>query len=234
MEVPSDGLLLEGVEITTDESAMTGETDPMKKAVLSKCLQEKADSLKDGGERTAHTVSSPMLLSGTTVLSGEGTMMILAVGDQSAVGKINALLRQDEPDETPLQQKLTRIAEDIGKFGLVSAIVIVLVMLVRFAIERLSADESDPWDNSIHYGEILNFFIIGITVVVVAIPEGLPLAVTLSLAYSVKKMLLDQNLVRKLQACETMGGADCICSDKTGTLTQNVMSLKCMWNTEMI
>jgi len=78
--------------------------------------------------------------------------------------------------------------------------------------------------------EILDFFIIGITVVVVAIPEGLPLAVTLSLAFSVKKMLKDQNLVRKLQACETMGGANNICSDKTGTLTKNEMTLTQWWN----
>lgn len=115
--------------------------------------------------------------------------------------------------------KLEKIARDIGNFGLYSAIVIVLVMFIRFAVERISARESDPWDNSRHWQEMLNFFIIGITVVVVAIPEGLPLAVTLSLAYSVKKMLTDKNLVRKLQACETMGGANMICSDKTGTLT---------------
>jgi P-type E1-E2 ATPase len=89
-------------------------------------------------------------------------------------------------------------------------------MLIRFAVER---GIENKWDNSEHLNEILNFFIIGITVVVVAIPEGLPLAVTLSLAFSVKKMLNDQNLVRKLQACETMGGANNICSDKTGTLT---------------
>jgi P-type E1-E2 ATPase len=89
-------------------------------------------------------------------------------------------------------------------------------MLIRFAVER---GIEKTWDNGEHLNEILNFFIIGITVVVVAIPEGLPLAVTLSLAFSVKKMLNDQNLVRKLQACETMGGANNICSDKTGTLT---------------
>jgi P-type E1-E2 ATPase len=83
-------------------------------------------------------------------------------------------------------------------------------------------------------GELLGYFIIGITVVVVAIPEGLPLAVTLSLAYSTKKMLTDNNLVRKMAACETMGGADMICSDKTGTLTQNKMSLVNVWNDEII
>jgi Ca2+ transporting ATPase len=88
--------------------------------------------------------------------------------------------------------------------------------LFRFAIERI---QENKWDHKDNWLEVVDFVIIGITVIVVAIPEGLPLSVTLSLAYSVKKMLADQNLVRKLQACETMGGANNICSDKTGTLT---------------
>lgn len=132
------------------------------------------------------------------ILTGEGKLVVLVVGDYSCIGKISALLRQSEPEATPLQMKLEKIARDIGNFGLYSAIVIVLVMFTRFTIERISAQDSDPWDNSRHWQEMLNFFIIGITVVVVAIPEGLPLAVTLSLAYSVKKMLADKNLVRKL------------------------------------
>ena len=98
---------------------------------------------------------------------------------------------------------------------MISAIVIVCVLCIRFGIER---GVKDDWENK-HLGELLGYFIIGITVVVVAIPEGLPLAVTLSLAYSTKKMLTDNNLVRKMAACETMGGAAMICSDKTGTLT---------------
>lgn len=123
--------------------------------------------------------------------------------------------------------KLQKIAEDIGKFGLYSAITIVVVLLIRFAIEKgISRD----WDTSRDLTEILNYFILAITVIVVAIPEGLPLAVTLSLAFSVKKMLNDQNLVRKMEACETMGGANNICSDKTGTLTMNKMTLTTLWN----
>jgi len=143
-------------------------------------------------------VASPILLSGTQVLSGEGLMIVIAVGDNSALGKISLLLRSTEQDETPLQLKLTKIAEDIGMFGLISAIIIVLVLLIRFAIERLTAGPNDPWNTQRDLGQIVNFFIIGVTVVVVAIPEGLPLSVTLTLAYSVKKMLLDNNLVRKL------------------------------------
>lgn len=111
--------------------------------------------------------------------------------------------------------KLEAIAEDIGRFGLYSALLIVLILILRFTIER---SIEGTWENK-HYGEFFGYFVIGITVVVVAIPEGLPLAVTISLAYSTKKMLKDNNLVRKMAACETMGGASMICSDKTGTLT---------------
>lgn len=104
-------------------------------------------------------------------------------------------------------------------------------MLIRFAIEKGISKE---WNTSVDVPEILNFFILGITVIVVAIPEGLPLSVTLSLAFSVKKMLLDNNLVRKMEACETMGGANTICSDKTGTLTMNKMFLTTIWNERKI
>ena len=111
-----------------------------------------------------------------------------------------------------------------------SAILIILALLIRFAAERATYKD---WSNS-YIGEILSYFILGITVIVVAIPEGLPLAVTLSLAYSTKKMLEDNNLVRHMSACETMGGANMICSDKTGTLTQNKMSLVNFWNEQSI
>lgn len=145
----------------------------------------------------------------------------------SAIGRIKKTISDNANDETPLQLKLTKIAEDIGKFGLVCAIFTCIIMIVR-AIIDYSTREGGGWtteDTSL----IIQAFLIGITVLVVAIPEGLPLAVTLSLAYSVKKMLKDNNLVRKLHACETMGGADIICSDKTGTLTQNKMFFTNIW-----
>ena len=107
-----------------------------------------------------------------------------------------------------------------------ASILIVIVLLVRLAVERIIADE---WDHAKHWKEILDFIIIGIVVLAVAIPEGLPLSVTLSLAFSVQKMMDDHNLVRKMYACETMGGADIICSDKTGTLTMNKMFLTMVW-----
>jgi P-type Ca2+ transporter type 2B len=119
------------------------------------------------------------------------------------------------------------VASDIGKFGLYSAIIILLVLLARFSIEK-GIDKA--WDSSKDLKELISYFILSITVIVVAIPEGLPLSVTLSLAVSVKQMLTDNNLVRKMEACETMGGANNICSDKTGTLTMNKMTLTQLWN----
>ncbi|CAK72615.1 unnamed protein product (macronuclear) [Paramecium tetraurelia] len=223
MEIPADGLVLEASDLTTDESAMTGETDPIKKNTLDYCIVKRNQT--DSATAGHHEVPSPIMMSGTRVLTGEGKMVILVVGDLSCAGKISALLRQDEQEATPLQVKLAAIAEDIGKFGLYSAIIIVIVMCIRFAVEKSQVE----WENK-YIVEIVNFFIIGITVIVVAIPEGLPLAVTLSLAYSTKQMLRDQNLVRKMAACETMGGASMICSDKTGTLTQNKMTLVNIWN----
>ncbi len=103
------------------------------------------------------------------------------------------------------------------------------MLFIRFAIIK---GINKDWDTGRDLIKLLNFLIIGITVVVVAIPEGLPLSVTLSLAFSVKKMLNDKNLVRKMEACETMGGANNICSDKTGTLTMNKMTLTQIWNVE--
>lgn len=197
MEIPADGYVLEAAELTTDESAMTGETDPIKKNILEKCIQKRDEIIAEGTKNTSghHEVPSCMILSGTRILTGEGKLLITVVGDSSCVGKITALLRQDDPEQTPLQEKLTKIADDIGKFGFISALIIIIVLLIRFAYERGSENHFDARE---HLLELIDFFIIGVTVVVVAIPEGLPLAVTLSLAYSVKKMLKDQNLVRKL------------------------------------
>lgn len=152
--------------------------------------------------------------------------MVIAVGDSSCIGRIEVLLQQDS-EATPLQQKLETIAKDIGKFGLAAAILTFAILILRFIIDR---SRKGDWTNGTQWLDIIKYFILSITVVVLAIPEGLPLAVTLSLAYSVRKMYKDNNLVRRLQACETMGGANMICSDKTGTLTQNKMSLVSFWN----
>lgn len=128
---------------------------------------------------------------------------------------------QQKNDDTPLQIKLAELADDIGKVGMFCAAATVLAASIHLIYDRMSAhQEGDPsiWDMKL-VKELLDFLVLGITIVVVAVPEGLPLAVTIALAYSSKKMFEEQNLVRYMSACETMGGADNICSDKTGTLT---------------
>ena len=196
MQIPSDGILIKGSEVTTDESAMTGETDPLKKETIPVCVEQRNQIIADGGKNSAsvHDVPSPIIMSGTKVLSGEGLFIILVVGDNTCEGKIGALLRQEEAEVTPLQQKLETMANDIGVCGLVSAIVIFLILMIRFAVERAVAKEF----TSEHGVELVHYFILSVAVLVMAIPEGLPLSVTISLAYSVKKMLADNNLVRKL------------------------------------
>jgi Ca2+ transporting ATPase len=140
-------------------------------------------------------------------------MVIFWVGQDSSIGKIKETVDSNKKDTTPLQDKLEKIAEDIGKFGLIAAVLTMMILVLRVLIDY---GNNKKWTNQ-ETASIVDGVLVAITVLVVAIPEGLPLAVTLSLAFSVKKMLTDKNLVRKLHACETMGGANIICSDKTGT-----------------
>jgi magnesium-transporting ATPase (P-type) len=149
--------------------------------------------------------------------------LVVAVGKNSAYGRIMASLAE-EAEQTPLQKKLDAMAALIGYIGGGVAIVLFLVLVARWIAYRVADKDWQGKGN-----EILEYFIISVTIVVVAVPEGLPLAVTISLAYSMKQMLHDNNLVRFLDACETMGNATTICSDKTGTLTQNLMTVVEAW-----
>lgn len=126
-------------------------------------------------------------------------------------------------EKSVLQAKLTKLAIQIGYAGSTIAVLTVAILICHFCVQTFVVDGKD-WKN-VYFNNFVKFFIIGVTVLVVAVPEGLPLAVTLSLAYSVKKMMKDNNLVRHLDACETMGNATAICSDKTGTLTTNRMTV---------
>lgn len=205
-QVPADGILIEGFNLKTDESVMTGETDMIKK-----------------------NAETPFMLSGCQVSDGNGKMLVTAVGIYSEWGQtISKLVKEDE--ETPLQQKLEVLSKDIGKIGTSFAVVTFLILLVGFIIKNIVDHVTDnkKWEWN-RLSEIVGFIIIAVTIVVVAVPEGLPLAVTMSLAFSVKKMMKDNNLVRHLSACETMGGATNICSDKTGTLTLNQMRVVKAW-----
>lgn len=201
--IPADGIFLEGHNMKCDESAMTGEPDAIKKSE-----------------------GQPFLLSGCQVLEGVGRMLVVAVGPHSESGRAMALLQKSDDEGTPLQQKLEVLAEQIAQFGLVAAVLILIVLVVKFFVLNYINGVSFE----LHMLSVLvRYFITSITIVVVAVPEGLPLAVTIALAYSMVKMLKDQNLVRHLESCETMGGATTICSDKTGTLTKNQMTVLKGW-----
>jgi len=227
--IPADGLYIDGrgtTECKVDTSVMTGET-------------------------VAVTVNkkSPVLLSGTTIDEGLARMLVIAVGEESQYGILFKNL-QVEAEPTPLEEKLDNLANWIGYGGMAAAVMIFGVLLLFFLIDQFTGTETKPhcfsidspfqqsfcwykeedkeW-NAQSFSEITQFAIIAITIVVVAVPEGLPLAVTLSLAYSMKQMMNDNCLVRRLAACETMGGATTICSDKTGTLTENRMTVVQGW-----
>ncbi|KAJ3450482.1 calcium-transporting atpase [Anaeramoeba flamelloides] len=202
-KVPADGILFYSSELKTNESAMTGETKEINKLPEEDCW----------------------MMSGTEVTQGEGKFIVTAVGKHSQWGKIMEKAKSKEDMNTPLQDKLEIMADQIGKLGLYSALLTVVVLLIKWGF-KLYGRINDGQNFEFHdLVEITDAIIIGITIVVVAVPEGLPLAVTISLAYSMKKMMQDNNLVRKLESCETMGNVTTICSDKTGTLTKNEMNV---------
>ena len=260
MIIPADGIVINSSNLKLDEASLTGESNLMRKESIDNCLKMKSDSGK---------YPSPMVFSGTTVKEGEGWMLVLATGPNSAAGKIREHVMQNKEDEesnqTPLEIKLADIAEDIGKFGLWSAIITLVALLIKLFYskyqqmfnkkEMLEAfiekhfhngtydkTSAEKIRNQTYYlidnysiwsglgKDIFQSIILCITIIVVAIPEGLPLAVTLSLSFSVKKMMDDNNLVRHMPACETMGGANYICTDKTGTLTRNKMHVVSFYN----
>ena len=158
--------------------------------------------------------------------------MVIVVGKNSWVGKIFAKLNQ-EIDQTPLQEKLEKIAKDIGKVGMIAAGITLFVLFARFFIETGIKGFDWSGQTGTYLEQWFRYILISITIVVVAVPEGLPLAVMIALAYSVRKMLKDMNFVKRLASWETMGGANNICSDKTGTLTKNMMTVKELWQGEV-
>lgn len=200
---------------------MTGESDEMAKDSIEKCLLKKKEKLEENPNEklTAHSIPSPILLSGTQITTGEGWFVCTVVGDNSAIGQIKKNLEQ-ETEATPLQEKLEIIAVDIGKVGMYGALLTLHVLYIRFFAEHFYFRDMDFGDRAFEYiEEWLRYFMLGVTIIVVGVPEGLPLAVMMSLAFAVKKLLIEQNFVKRLASCEIMGSANNICSDKTGTLT---------------
>ncbi|KAL4928366.1 putative calcium-translocating P-type ATPase(PMCA-type) [Aspergillus undulatus] len=211
--VPADGILISGHGIKCDESSATGESDQMKKTDGFEVSRQIADG-------TATKKLDPFMISGSNVLEGVGSYLVTSVGKYSSYGRILMSL-QESNDPTPLQVKLGRLANWIGWLGSSAAIILFFALLIRF----LANLGSNPGNAAIKGKEFVDILIVAVTVIVVAIPEGLPLAVTLALAFATTRMVKENNLVRVLRACETMGNATVICSDKTGTLTQNKMTV---------
>ena len=249
--LPADLLLVEGNGIKMDESALTGESETLKKEVFEKCILKNIKNSKP---------PSPLMLSGTNCIEGTGKGIVIAVGDYSQKGIIRRTVdNAQENAKTPLEEKLESIAEIIGYFGMAAGIITLIALMIRFGVnyvndrkeyKKSSSEQSlfgsylsnKPNEQMNSYimstvnseltnpkknitANLLDIFMLCVSIIVVAIPEGLPLAVTLSLAFSIKKLMDQQNLVRKMHACETMGGANFICTDKTGTLTKNEMNV---------
>lgn len=206
-EVPADGELLECVSLNVDESTLTGE--PM----CHKSVDEK-DFDPDATYPTNH------VLKGTKVMEGHGIFRVTAVGDKTENGKVFVAAQIDDNVKTPLNEQLDGLSDLITKLSYGFAALVVIGRLLIYFL----GDNSMEWAHITAY--VLQTLMIAVTLIVVAVPEGLPMAVTLSLAYSMRRMLKTNNLVRKMHACETMGATTVICTDKTGTLTQNQMSVE--------
>lgn len=205
-EVPADGELLESVQLSVDESSLTGE--PM-------CPKTTDESLFDKDA----TFASNHVMKGTKVMEGHGIMRVTAIGDATEQGKVFEAVQIDNSVRTPLDEQLDRLGKWVAKMSYVVGVgIIVGRILIYFFSPSYQGFDLMPF---IAY--VLQTLMIAVTLVVVSVPEGLPMAVTLSLAYSMRRMLKTNNLVRKMHACETMGATTVICTDKTGTLTQNQM-----------
>lgn len=202
--IPADGLWVSGKELQVDQSNLNGES-----------------------KTVARNAQHPFLLSGCTIADGEAHMIVCAVGVNCQWGLILTAL-EPEDDETPLQQDLGDLATKIGWLGLICAIAIFICLTIWWVVKRFIQGDPDDFQWTM-LEDFIGYFIVAVTILVVAVPEGLPLAVTISLAYSMRKMMKDNNLVRHLKACETMGGVTNICTDKTGTLTENRMAVVRGW-----
>lgn len=205
-EVPADGELLEAVSLNIDESTLTGEPICHK-------TTDKAEFDKDATFPSNHTMR------GTKVMEGHGIMKVFAVGDKTENGKVFEAAQIDDSVKTPLNEQLDGLGDLITKISYGFAAAIIVGRTIMYFINMPGFE----WVSFLAF--FLQTLMVAVTLVVVAVPEGLPMAVTLSLAYSMRRMLKTNNLVRKMHACETMGATTVICTDKTGTLTQNQMQV---------
>ncbi|MDR0308122.1 MAG: calcium-translocating P-type ATPase, PMCA-type [Chitinispirillales bacterium] len=212
-KIPADGRLLESVSLYTDESSLTGESVPVKKnagAVISDESTPVAERLN-------------MLYSGSFITNGSGKMVVAAVGYDTEFGKIAAELSATEKTSTPLQEKLGKLGKTIALFGSIAAAIAFVVQLIIFVSEGTA-----------NLKNIAEAFLTSIVLIVASVPEGLPTIVAISLAINIMKMAKQNALVKKLVACETIGSINVICSDKTGTLTENRMTVTDIYESKKI
>ena len=202
-DIPADGVLLEAVSLTVDESTLTGEPS---------CAKTTDPAHFD----SEATFPSDHVLRGTRVLEGHGIMKVTAVGDATENGKVYTAAQIDNSVRTPLNEQLDRLGGLISKISYLLAAIIIVGRVIMYFV-------NNDFDLLPFITYLLQSVMLAVTLIVVAVPEGLPMAVTLSLAYSMRRMLKSNNLVRKMHACETMGATTVICTDKTGTLTENQM-----------
>uniref|UniRef100_A0A6N2L9Y4 Cation-transporting P-type ATPase N-terminal domain-containing protein n=1 Tax=Salix viminalis TaxID=40686 RepID=A0A6N2L9Y4_SALVM len=211
--IPADGMFLNGNSLKVDESSMSGGSDHVE---------------VNGNDH-------PFLLSGTKVTDGFGFMLVTSVGMNTAWGERMSSICHDLDEQSPLQARLDKLSSSIGKLGLTVDVLVLAVLMIRYFTGNTRDDNGRKEYVGRHTkvsGEldsVVGIIAAAVSIVVVAIPEGLPLAVTLTLAYSMKRMMKDNAMVRKLSACVTMGSATTICTDKTGTLTLNQMKVTEFW-----
>lgn len=212
-EVPADGRLLEAVSLQVNESNLTGEPVTGKTTVETEFDPEA-------------TYKSNQLLRGTTIVDGHCTLLVEQVGDATEIGKVARLSTEQAEEQTPLNLQLTRLANLIGYIGFTIATLAFVFFFVKdvwLVYDFRSLHTLKDWLPVLQAS--LRYFMMAVTLIVVAVPEGLPMSVTLSLALNMRRMLSTNNLVRKMHASETMGAITVICTDKTGTLTQNQMTV---------
>ena len=209
-EIPADGELIEAISLQVNESTLTGEP------VIDKTT-DPADFDPEA------TYPSNKIMRGTTIVNGHCVYKVEKVGDATEFGKVAQKSTEINHDKTPLSKQLEGLAKFISIIGFTVAGVTFVGLLTKDIIAGIfTADTIFTLETA---GRILKYFMVAVTLIVVSVPEGLPMSVTLSLALSMRKMLKTNNLVRKMHACETMGATTVICTDKTGTLTQNQMQV---------
>lgn len=211
-EVPADAEILECMNLTMNESSLTGEPQCAK-------TTRREDFDPDA------TYPSNHIMKGCTVMEGDCTARVFAVGDATACGKVFEAAQVKDGEATPLSRKLDQLADLITKTSYALGIIIIVGRVVRYLLHHPTLDYTDVADLMMLIKYVLDSVMIAVTLIVVAVPEGLPMAVTLSLAFSMKRLMKQNTLPRTMHACETMGAVSVICSDKTGTLTQNQMKV---------